>query len=144
MSQFSQDQQIAAVLAAARSSPIRNAMAQGLPESGTNGQYTSYMDWLNNQATPQAQAVTMPSFQAPDPTIASAVAPSQGPVVQAATPAAPQQPLPPPKAAPKPKPPVFSMGGGGSRSAPSAGPMWVVPGGGDLGGASNMASQGFD
>lgn len=143
MSQFSQDQQIAAVLAAARSSPIRNAMAQGLPDSGTTGQYTNYMDWLNNQATPQAQAVTMPSFQAPDPTIASATTPAPGPI-QTATPAAPQQPLPPPKAAPKPKPPVISFGGGGSHAAPSAGPMWVVPGGGDLGGASNMAQQGFD
>jgi hypothetical protein len=138
MSQFQQDGQIASILAAGRASPIRNAMASGLPDNSQVGQYVSYEDWLAQQQTPDQQTINLPSFTAQTPSISSATQPAAAPISQAAAPA--------PVAAPvvKKAKQTLSFGGGGSSTSPSSGPLWDVQGGGPLGGEANLEATGFD
>lgn len=80
MSQFAQDQQIAAILGSGRPSPMRG-INQSLAEGGGPQLATTTSD--QNSATPQ---INMPSFQAPQPSIAQSSVPPSSPIAQAAVP----------------------------------------------------------
>lgn len=78
MSQFRNDQMIAAVLGSGRPSPMRTG---NLPLQDS----LDYSTYQQNQTPPSQQAIALPSFNAPDPSIAQAstTSPAVSPIAQA-------------------------------------------------------------